>query len=431
MTPTPASQPCTASNASRDKPRVIGRYGSGDGPTLVLIGGVHGNEPAGLHAAQRVIEHLHRDLPGSFQGSLVALAGNLAALGAPPGTRYVDRDLNRSFTPDLLATHDPGCAECREAREILDAVRAEQRPGRPLYVVDMHTTSAPAPPVVVIEDALPARRFGQHFGPALLLGFEEEVEGLLTDHLTRSLGCVACVIEGGQHDDPDAVDVLEAVCWVALDAAGILPIGQAPGDPKARLLEAAGERAGRVYDLRHREPITDPSFEMLDGMDAHTHVHGGQPVATQCGEPVASPIRGEMFLPNRQPAKRVGDDAFFIVREVSPGWLDLSARCRQSLWLASAIARLPGVHRCADEPHALLVDAKVAAVLKRQLFHLLGYRIVRRGDDPRVPRFRPWAALRGFLSAAWHRRTPTGAGDERFWLVARRTLDIAPESRDA
>ncbi len=431
MTPTDLIKPCPSTPETGASSREIGRFGpcraGEEGPVLVLLGGVHGNEPAGIHAARRVLGSLRADPPGSFRGTLVALAGNVGALRSPPGTRYIDRDLNRSFTPELLATPDPGCAECAEARAILDAIGREHDAGRPMFVVDMHTTSAPSDPIVVLEDSLPARRFGRAFGPALLLGFEEEVDGLLIDHLTRTLGCVACVIEGGQHEDPASVDALESAVWVALAAAGIISRADIPAAHRGALARAAGHRAGRVYDLRHRELIVDPSFEMRDGFDAHTPVRAGQSIATHGDGPVRAPVRGELFLPNRQPVKRPGDDAFFIVREVSPGWLDLSAWLRRSGPLRSLIGILPGVHRVAGRPDALLIDGQVAAVLKRQVFHLFGYRIVRRGDEPRVPRFRPWGAVRGFLSAAWHARSPTGEGDRRFWLVARRTLDIAAE----
>lgn len=403
--------------------RELGRYAAGEGATLVIIGGVHGNEPAGIHAAKRVFDWLGQNRPSAFNGTFVAMAGNLAALVAPPGTRYLDRDLNRSFTPDLLSTPATHCVECREARELIAAIRAERCDQQSLYVIDIHTTSAPSPPFIVIEDSLVARRFAQGIGPAMLLGFEEEIDGLLFDYLTQSLGCVSCVIEGGQHDDPASVDVLEAAIWRSLDAAGILMLDESPGDPQRVISQASGARKGRVFDLRHREPISDPSFEMNDGVDVHTPVRAGQAIATQDGRSVVAPVRGQVFLPNRQPIKRVGDDAFFIVREISPGWLDLSARCRRSAWLASAIARLPGVHSCPDDRGAFFVDAKIAAVLKRQVFHLLGYRILRRGDAVGVPGFRPWGAIRGFLSAAWHRRKPVDRNDARFWLVARRRLD--------
>lgn len=404
--------------------REIGRFEAGDGPTLVVIGGVHGNEPAGIHAARRVLDCLHADPPGGFRGRLVVLAGNLAALAGPPGTRYVDRDLNRSFTDPLLTRTDPGCAECGQARELLAAVGAQARPGVAVFVMDLHTTSAPSPPVVVLEDSLRARAFARTLGVPMLLGFEEEVDGLLYDHLTRTLGCVACVVEGGQHDDARSVDVLEGAVRVGLHACGVWPIAPGEPDPSARLRAACGPRAGRVYDLRHREPILDPSFAMEGAINAHTIVRRGQVIGTQSGEPVRTPVGGQVFLPNRQPVKRSGDDAFFIVREVSPGWLGLSARLRRSPWVRSVAAALPGVHRDADEPSLLLVDARIAAVLKRQVFHLLGYRLIRHGREHRgSPGHRLWEALRGFARALFSRERPGGRDDPRYWIVARRTLD--------
>jgi predicted deacylase len=404
--------------------RFLGAFEQGQGPTLVVIGGVHGNEPAGIHAARRVLDRLRSERPELFRGRFVALAGNLPALAGPPGTRYVDRDLNRSFTEKLLSTADPGCAECVQARQLLKAVGAEARPGAALFVMDLHTTSAPSPPVVVLEDALRARRFARSLEIPMLLGFEEEVDGLLYDHLTQKLGCVSCVVEAGQHDDPRSVEIHEAAIRAGLHASGVWPLSPGEADPRPLLRAASGSRARRVYDLRHREPITDPSFRMEDAVHAHTPVRRGQAVGVQGGCPVRTPVGGQVFLPNRQPVKRPGDDAFFIVREVSLGWLGLSARLRKAPWVRSLAAALPGVHRTPSRPEELLVDARIAAVLKRQVFHLLGYRLIRHGrEDPRSAGRRLWAVLGGFAGALLSRDSPTGPDDPRFWIVARRTLD--------
>ena len=60
--------------------RIIGTYGKpGSGPLVIAIAGLHGNEPAGVNALERVFQYLHRyeiELDGFFVG----LAGNLPAL---------------------------------------------------------------------------------------------------------------------------------------------------------------------------------------------------------------------------------------------------------------------------------------------------------------------------------------------------------------
>ena len=76
--------------------RLIGTAsGPAGGPILLCVAGIHGNEPAGVHAVRRVLAALDSRLD-KLEGSLVALAGNLAALKA--GRRFVDRDLNRAWT---------------------------------------------------------------------------------------------------------------------------------------------------------------------------------------------------------------------------------------------------------------------------------------------------------------------------------------------
>src|SRR5688572_33480587 len=85
--------------AAAEYEREIGRRrGEAPGPTLIAVAGVHGNEPAGVHAARRLLCALEGV---RLTGELVALCGNLRALRA--GRRYLDRDLNRQWTAAGMA----------------------------------------------------------------------------------------------------------------------------------------------------------------------------------------------------------------------------------------------------------------------------------------------------------------------------------------
>ena len=79
-------------------PRVVARLrGRADGPMLIVLGGIHGNEPAGLHAIEPLLEP-----PGLAlaRGDLVVLSGNRGALAE--GVRYLERDLNRGWSETSL-----------------------------------------------------------------------------------------------------------------------------------------------------------------------------------------------------------------------------------------------------------------------------------------------------------------------------------------
>jgi len=129
--------------------RRLGSYTIGrPGPTLLVVGGLHGNEPAGVAAARRVLLDLERHaLP--LRGKLIALAGNPAAL--EQGRRYFQRDLNRLWelrTVEAIRRRASGTNGPDEqaladlAGEIQDAAR-EASSG--LVALDLHTTSGHSP----------------------------------------------------------------------------------------------------------------------------------------------------------------------------------------------------------------------------------------------------------------------------------------------
>ena len=86
--------------------------------------------------------------------------------------------------------------------------------------------------------------------------------------------------------------------------------------------------------------------------------------------PISAPLTGRVFLPLYQ---KQGDDGFFIVREVRPVWLRLSAILRR-LRADRLVARLPGVEAHPTDPHSYVVNRKVARWMVTELFHLLGFR---------------------------------------------------------
>lgn len=353
--------------------RVVGRYRGGrHGPLLLGIGGLHGNEPAGVHALRRVFAALEETRP-PLHGEFLGLAGNLLALRA--GVRYLRRDMNRAWRPSRVAELRAGrlhAAEDEEQIRLLDAIE-EALGGREkeAFVLDLHTTSAGSIPFFTLGDTLRNRAFAGRLELPLVLGIEEQIEGALLELLSRR-GTVTVGVEGGRHDDAVSVDYHEAVLWLALVETGCLAKEHADGlDERRRFLAAAREGLPRVFEVRARHGLRPgDGFVMRPGFANFQQVRRGEEVARDHRGPIRASEAGRIFLPLYQ---ELGDDGFFLVRAVRPVWLRVSALVRR-LRLDGLAPLLPGVRRSRRRVDTLVVDRRIARWYVVEIFHLLGYR---------------------------------------------------------
>ena len=303
---------------SRDWPRVLGRIeggtgaaGNGEGaPVLVALGGIHGNEPAGLLAAERVLARIARDRI-ALSGRFVVLAGNRAALAA--GTRFVDRDLNRGWSGDGAATG--GGSEDREQRELaaaLDEAFAGASAGA-RYIVDLHTTSAPGVPFVVADGVERAQAFALAFPLPVFFGLMGKLSSALVPWLLAR-GVLGVAVEGGQNEAASSVDHLEAVLWIGLVAAGVVARAQLPEfDAMAARLERAGQGLPHAIEVYHRHGIEPADqFRMAPGFANIQPVERGTLLARDRRGEIRADEDCLLVMPLYQ---GLGDDGFFLGRE--------------------------------------------------------------------------------------------------------------------
>jgi succinylglutamate desuccinylase len=381
-------------------PRVLGvRSGGGRSrSTLVfLVGGVHGNEPAGVRAIQRVLAKLETH-GAELGGRVVGLVGNARALAE--GRRYLVSDLNRRWTEEHLATLRASDAPVQDAEALeqcalLEAFEEHLAGGfERVVLLDLHSTSAGGAPFTIISDTLQNRPFAFALPVPVLLGLEERIEGTLLSWFA-DLGHVAVCLEGGQNELPTTVEHHEAAIWLTLVAAGVLRAEAVP-DLAAQRARLANSAAGlpRVVELRYRFAIPPGAvYEMRSGFQNFQPVRSGEELARlDAGagpRAIQSPLSARILMPRYQAQ---GDDGFFLGREVRPFWLWLSGVLRRA-GLAGCVRALPGVRRDARRAGELLVDRRIARFLTVEILHLFGYRwraregpvvrFVRRRDEVR------------------------------------------------
>jgi predicted deacylase len=297
--------------------RVIDRIvGEEPGPTLILVGGIHGNEPAGVDEARSVLGAL-RAFETPVRGEIIALAGNVRGLAAE--ARYLVRDLNRMWTSEKIAAaratpdRQAETAEVVELADALDAVIARAR--GPVYALDLHTTSAAGVPFSVVGATSVRRTFARNFHIPGLVGLEEALEGVLTTYLSTK-GCVAMAVEGGQHKSPDAAESLAAVITVALAVSGVADAADLPelADAEAHLTRARGDLPPLIGVVSRYAVEPALGFQMEPGFANIQPIVRGTLIAREGKGEIRAPFDGLVLLPLYQAQ---GSDGFFYGRALA------------------------------------------------------------------------------------------------------------------
>lgn len=316
--------------------------GHSEGPLLLCIGGLHGNEPAGVQALKTLVGQI-RERRHLLAGDFVAVVGNASALAA--GRRFMSYDLNRAWTPGRVNGSRNGLSTRRTSRggasptrrwvsapppEDLEMVRmlhlldvVSQRCRGPVHVLDLHTTSGSGGTFTSTADRPSHRRFATAIPVPLVLGLNEHLEGTLLTHLDRQ-GYTTTVCECGQHDEPRAITRAGAAVWLALRAAGMLPDREVSEFSRSyRIMRAARRSLPKVFEMVHRHPVEpEDRYRTRPGFTNFQSIRAGTVIGDDRTGAVVAPVGGMLLMPLYQ---ELGEDGFFVVRDHGEG-RDLDGR---------------------------------------------------------------------------------------------------------
>ncbi len=363
-----------ALNKSLEVQRIIKHLkGSQPGPTLIFIGGIHGNEPSGVFALKKVFDELEdKEIP--IRGNIYAISGNLWAL--ENNKRYDKQDLNRLWTQESIDKIVSGKLKIAN-KDIGEQVELHtviwdilQNESGPFYFMDLHTTSSKTVPFLTVNDSLLNRKFTQQYPVPMILGIEEYLAGPLLSYINE-LGYVAFGFEAGQHDDPASIQNNIAFIYLTLVFAGSLEKTQIDYRQYYQILFDNALEYKHIYEIYWRHEIKNgDSFKMKPGFINFQKIKKGQALAQSNGKIITSDRDGKIFMPLYQ---NLGDDGFFAIKRTPKLFLNLSAVLRK-IRFDHILPLLPGIRWSSNQKNTLTVNLKIARFFTKQFFHLLGYR---------------------------------------------------------
>lgn len=317
---------------------IIGEFeGEEHGPLLIVMAGMHGNEPAGVLALETVFQLLEREPKANpdfhFRGKIVGLLGNSKAYGKRK--RLMTKDLNRLWTPGhirrVLRT-DPERLhyESLELRELIDTIEAQIDAYQPEHIVllDLHTTSAGGGIFAIATDEPLSVRIATDLRVPVITGMLRTIQGTTLHFFTKEnlqkglrgadmSNCktvTGVAFEAGQHDDP----LSENRC-----IAAIINCMRCIGSVNREVVENRYEDLLRDYskDLpKIAELVKVHSIGPLDGFRMQPGYQNFQPVkqgellAEDRHGPILCPEDGLILMPLYQPQ---GSDGFFLVKKIA------------------------------------------------------------------------------------------------------------------
>lgn len=363
-----------ALNTSIQIERLIGKIeGKLPGPTLLFMGGIHGNEPAGVFALKKVMEYLK---PDNVAGNIYAIAGNLSALRN--SERFNEADLNRLWTKEQMDTlpektteaENLDIAEQIEINSIIKDILTTE--DGPFYFFDLHTTSSETLPFLTVNDSLLNRAFTRQYPLPIILGIEEYLDGPILSYINE-LGYVAFGFEAGQHDDMASIENCIAFILLTLIFTGSIKKDQIDYYKHFEILAKTTGGTTELFEIYYRYLIAnDEQFEMLPGFYNFQKIKEGQHLANSDGKAIQAKKDARIFMPLYQAQ---GSDGFFTIKKIWKPFLGASAFIRKHR-LDRILVFLPGVKWIDSEKSGLLVNKNIAQFMAREVFHLFGYRSV-------------------------------------------------------
>ncbi len=306
--------------------RVIGRHeGEQGGPLLVVLGGVHGNEPAGVRALDLMFKMLEvepiTNPDFTYRGTILGLIGNLQSYILQQ--RFISKDLNRIWTDEhvnIILKADKSILqhEDLELREILDLIHSELSINNysEFILLDLHTTSSYGGIFALPTEQKESIDIALELQAPVIRGMINGIKGT-TLHYFRTdnfhLPTTAVVFESGQHNEDLSVNRAIAAITNCMRTIKAIDPDHVENRHDSLLIEYSKDLPKLSKLLcTHRINIGD-QFKMMPNYNNFQVVKKGEHLAQDKDGVIQATEDGMILMPLYQ---EKGEDGFFIIQKI-------------------------------------------------------------------------------------------------------------------
>lgn len=260
---------------------------------------------------KRIFKILHEENP-PIAGKIVGVSGNRKAL--MKGVRFIDEDLNRTWTVENIRSEEIDSHEKQEMFGIIKVLESyPEKYFTKRYFLDCHTTSAASEPYISVQVVNDNDAWAHKFPTYIIRGFSDIVLGCI-DHYESRIGMTGFVFEGGQHESKVSEINHEGMIWHTIHHALGLDFSALKKYPEsARILEEKRKKR-KTFEIEYRHGLSEgDEFQMEPNFSNFQRIAKGEKLAMHNGEPINSKWDSYIFMPLYQSQ---GNDGFFVVREI-------------------------------------------------------------------------------------------------------------------
>lgn len=285
-------------------------WGHITGPSILILGGTHGDERAAIEIIKRLIHRFQsRDLQRSICGSLYIGFGNPIAIAQRTRAASITgRDLNRCFTDDTLEQTIGMTEDIRRANELLPLLHDID------VLIDVHSTSMKSVPFLCCERAHDSLLHIAEYLPVdriltdphhILSGNHSEQHPTMDSYLNRR-GAVGLCYETGEANDLTGVEHIAQSLFQLLTCLGVIETDCHMTKTKQTL-----------FSLSHRIDAAEDRFMFKPGLVGWTQVQPGQRIGRyESGTYEIAPTHGFLLFPKAKQKRKKGTSLYFLAQPI-------------------------------------------------------------------------------------------------------------------